>query len=169
MQAYVYKSQRKDDTYVFLAARDDFTRLPEPLRTQLGGLQFVLEVALAPGRQRDLEHELQPAQLRAQRLGQAGEIVARGEEDVGIVLALALVDVGLHGRLAGAAILHDVVCHTAYPQPTDARTRRLRPVAAAPALSRHVAARVPDHDAVQLAGAQDGAVSGSRCRPRPCP
>ena len=50
MQAYVYKSQRKDDTYVFLAARDDFTRLPEPLRTQLGGLQFVLEVALAPGR-----------------------------------------------------------------------------------------------------------------------
>jgi uncharacterized protein YcgL (UPF0745 family) len=50
MQAYVYKSQRKDDTYVFLAARDDFTRLPEPLRTQLGGLQFVLEVALTPGR-----------------------------------------------------------------------------------------------------------------------
>ena len=50
MQAYVYKSQRKDDTYVYLAARDDFTRLPEPLRTQLGGLQFVLEVALTPER-----------------------------------------------------------------------------------------------------------------------
>jgi uncharacterized protein YcgL (UPF0745 family) len=50
MQAYVYKSLRKDDTYVYLAARDDFTRLPEPLRMQLGGLQFVLEVALTPGR-----------------------------------------------------------------------------------------------------------------------
>ena len=50
MQAHVYKSLRKDDTYVYLAARDDFTRLPEPLRTQLGGLQFVLEVALTPGR-----------------------------------------------------------------------------------------------------------------------
>ena len=50
MQAHVYKSLRKDDTYVFLAARDDFTRLPEPLRTQLGGLRFVLEVALTPGR-----------------------------------------------------------------------------------------------------------------------
>ena len=50
MQAYVYKSQRKDDTYVYLAARGDFTRLPEPLRTQLGGLQFVLEVALTPER-----------------------------------------------------------------------------------------------------------------------
>lgn len=50
MHAHVYKSLRKDDTYVYLAARDDFTRLPEPLRTQLGGLQFVLEVALTPGR-----------------------------------------------------------------------------------------------------------------------
>ena len=41
MQAFVYKSLRKADTYVYLAARDDFTRLPEPLRTQLGDLSFV--------------------------------------------------------------------------------------------------------------------------------
>lgn len=51
MQAYVYKSQRKDDTYVYLAQRDAFTQLPEPLRTQLGPLRFVLEVALTPERQ----------------------------------------------------------------------------------------------------------------------
>ncbi|KRA17270.1 MULTISPECIES: YcgL domain-containing protein [unclassified Lysobacter] len=51
MQAYVYKSLRKDETYVFLAARDDFERVPEPLRAQLGALQFVLEVALTPERQ----------------------------------------------------------------------------------------------------------------------
>ena len=50
MQAHVYKSLKKADTYVYLAARDDFTRLPEPLRTQLGPLQFVLEVALEPDR-----------------------------------------------------------------------------------------------------------------------
>jgi uncharacterized protein YcgL (UPF0745 family) len=50
MHAYVYKSQRKADTYVYLAARDDFERLPEPLRTQLGPLQFVLDVALTPER-----------------------------------------------------------------------------------------------------------------------
>ena len=50
MQAYVYKSLKKADTYVYLAARDDFTRLPEPLRTQLGTLEFVLDVALTPGR-----------------------------------------------------------------------------------------------------------------------
>jgi uncharacterized protein len=50
MQAYVYKSQRKAETYLYLAARDDFACLPEPLRAQLGGLQFVLEVALTPER-----------------------------------------------------------------------------------------------------------------------
>ena len=50
MQAFVYKSLKKADTYVYLAARDAFGRLPEPLRTQLGALQFVLEVALTPER-----------------------------------------------------------------------------------------------------------------------
>ena len=50
MLAHVYKSPKRADTYVYLAARDDFGRIPEPLRTQLGRLQFVLEVDLAPGR-----------------------------------------------------------------------------------------------------------------------
>lgn len=50
MQAYVYKSQRKDETYVYLARRDAFTQLPEPLRSQLGPLRFVLEVTLTPER-----------------------------------------------------------------------------------------------------------------------
>ena len=50
MRAFVYKSLRKADTYVYLTTRDDFTRLPEPLRTQLGDLSFVLELALTPDR-----------------------------------------------------------------------------------------------------------------------
>jgi uncharacterized protein YcgL (UPF0745 family) len=50
MHAYVYKSQRRADTYVYLAARDDFSRLPEQLRAALGPLHFVLEVALTPER-----------------------------------------------------------------------------------------------------------------------
>jgi uncharacterized protein YcgL (UPF0745 family) len=50
MLAHVYKSLKKADTYLYLAKRDDFAGLPEPLRTQLGTLQFVLEVDLAPGR-----------------------------------------------------------------------------------------------------------------------
>ena len=48
MQAFVYKSLKRADTYVYLAGRDDFARLPEPLRTQLDLLQFVLEVELTP-------------------------------------------------------------------------------------------------------------------------
>ena len=50
MQAYVYKSLKKAETYVYLSARDAFARLPEPLRTQLGTLQFVMELALTPER-----------------------------------------------------------------------------------------------------------------------
>ena len=50
MQAFVYKSQRRADTYVFLAARDDFALLPEPLRVRLGELSFVLELAVTAGR-----------------------------------------------------------------------------------------------------------------------
>jgi uncharacterized protein len=50
MHAYVYKSQRKADTYLYLAARDDFACLPAPLREQLGALHFVLDVALTPER-----------------------------------------------------------------------------------------------------------------------
>ena len=55
MLAYVYKSLKKADTYVYLAARDDFARLPEPLRLQMGALQFVLDVALTPERRLGLE------------------------------------------------------------------------------------------------------------------
>lgn len=50
MPAHVYKSLKKADTYVYLAVRDEFARLPEPLRTQLGPLQFVLDLDLAPDR-----------------------------------------------------------------------------------------------------------------------
>ena len=50
MHAYVYKSRHRADTYVYLAARDAFERLPQAVRTRLGPLHFVLDVALVPGR-----------------------------------------------------------------------------------------------------------------------
>lgn len=50
MQAYVYKSQRKQDTYVYLARRDDFATMPAPLHAQLAPFTFVLEVGLMPER-----------------------------------------------------------------------------------------------------------------------
>jgi hypothetical protein len=50
MHAYVYKSQRKADTYLYLAKRDDFDCVPAPVRAPLGTLQFVMELALTPER-----------------------------------------------------------------------------------------------------------------------
>jgi uncharacterized protein YcgL (UPF0745 family) len=51
MKAYVYRSDRRADTYVYLRERDAFGLLPAPLRERLGTLAFALEVELAPGRQ----------------------------------------------------------------------------------------------------------------------
>ena len=50
MQAYVYKSRHKSDTYVYLREREGFALLPEPLRSTLGPFDYVLELALKPER-----------------------------------------------------------------------------------------------------------------------
>src|SRR6187401_590842 len=50
MQAFVYKSLRKPDTYIYLRERDAFGLLPEPVLLPLGQLSFVMELALTPQR-----------------------------------------------------------------------------------------------------------------------
>lgn len=55
MHCFVYASQRKPDTYVWLAARDEFGVVPESLSMMLGDLRFVLEVQLDD--ERRLPHE----------------------------------------------------------------------------------------------------------------
>lgn len=50
MQCFVYASQRKADTYLWLARRDDFAALPASLVSMLGQLRFVLELHLDPER-----------------------------------------------------------------------------------------------------------------------
>lgn len=50
MQAYVYKSLRKPDTYLYLRKQDDFSMLPPAVREPLGELVFVLEFALTATR-----------------------------------------------------------------------------------------------------------------------
>lgn len=50
MQAFVYKSLRKPDTYLYLRERDAFGLLPDAVLAPLGRLEFVMELALAPGR-----------------------------------------------------------------------------------------------------------------------
>ena len=67
MHAYVYKSRKKADTYVYLAARDDFARLPEPLCSQLGSLEFVLDINLSPQRRLSREDPAVVAENLASR------------------------------------------------------------------------------------------------------
>lgn len=50
MQAHVYKSLRKPDTYLYLREKDAFMLVPESVRVPLGPLAFVLSVELSPGR-----------------------------------------------------------------------------------------------------------------------
>ena len=49
MHAYVYKSLRKPDTYLYLRDKDAFELVPEAIRAPLGKLAFVLGVNLAEG------------------------------------------------------------------------------------------------------------------------
>lgn len=50
MRCFVYKSLRRAETFIYLAERDAFERIPEALRRPLGELQFVLELQLGPQR-----------------------------------------------------------------------------------------------------------------------
>jgi uncharacterized protein len=55
MHCFVYASQRKADTYLWLQQRDNFQAMPAPLALMLGDLRFVLEVELHA--ERRLPHE----------------------------------------------------------------------------------------------------------------
>ncbi|MCX7089451.1 MAG: YcgL domain-containing protein [Methylococcales bacterium] len=50
MQCFIYKSLKKDQLYLYVDKKDDFTRLPEGCMTTLGRLEFVMELALTPDR-----------------------------------------------------------------------------------------------------------------------
>ena len=69
MHAFVYKSLRQADTYVYLAKRDDFAQLPPPLATQLGN------AAVRPRSRVDAR-----AQARAAPIAEVvrGNLAARG-------------------------------------------------------------------------------------------
>lgn len=47
MLCYVYKSPKKEQTYLYVAKRDDFSQVPEPLMTQFGTPQLVMPLNLA--------------------------------------------------------------------------------------------------------------------------
>lgn len=50
MQCAIYKSQKKQDTYLYLAAKDDFSQIPEALLKLLGEPVHVMDLDLHPER-----------------------------------------------------------------------------------------------------------------------
>ncbi len=46
MQTYVYKSARKQQCFVYLLKADEFDIIPDPIRSGLGELSFVIEFDL---------------------------------------------------------------------------------------------------------------------------
>jgi len=59
MQCFVYASLRRVDSYLWLAQRDAFDTLPEPLVLLLGELRFVMEVQLDEQRRLPVEDTAQ--------------------------------------------------------------------------------------------------------------
>jgi len=47
MNTWIYKGSRKPDTYIYVAAENDFSAVPEAIIGLMGEMQFVLEVDLA--------------------------------------------------------------------------------------------------------------------------
>ena len=50
MQCAIYKSLKKQDTYLYLAAKDDFSNVPEPLLKLIGEPVHVMDLELSPER-----------------------------------------------------------------------------------------------------------------------
>jgi uncharacterized protein YcgL (UPF0745 family) len=50
MQCAIYKSLKKQDTYLYLAAKDDFSQIPEALLKLLGEPMHVMDLDLHPER-----------------------------------------------------------------------------------------------------------------------
>jgi len=50
MQSYIYKSLKKDELYLYLQKKDDFSALPEALLNSFGKIEFVMELKITSER-----------------------------------------------------------------------------------------------------------------------
>jgi uncharacterized protein YcgL (UPF0745 family) len=50
MQCYIYKSLKKDELYLYLEKKDDYSQIPEPLLNSFGQMEFVMELELTAKR-----------------------------------------------------------------------------------------------------------------------
>ncbi|MEK7322921.1 MAG: YcgL domain-containing protein [Pseudomonadota bacterium] len=67
MYCTIYKSAKKDDTYLYVEKEGDFSRVPDSLLQLLGGLEQVMELELTPLRKlARADVEQVRAQLREQ-------------------------------------------------------------------------------------------------------
>jgi uncharacterized protein len=51
IHCYIYRSDRKADTYLYLREKDDFSEIPEELMRVFGEAEFSFEFDLTPDRQ----------------------------------------------------------------------------------------------------------------------
>ncbi len=50
MNCYIYRCSRKEDVYLYLAEKDDFSRVPDEIMRALGITEFSMELELTPDR-----------------------------------------------------------------------------------------------------------------------
>jgi uncharacterized protein YcgL (UPF0745 family) len=50
MQCFIYKSLKKDYLYLYIAKKDDFSKVPDVLLNSLGRIEFVMDMELFPER-----------------------------------------------------------------------------------------------------------------------
>ncbi len=50
MQCFIYKSLKKDELYLYLPNKDDFSAIPDPLLNSFGRLEFVMELEVSSDR-----------------------------------------------------------------------------------------------------------------------
>ncbi len=55
MQCFIYKSLKKDLLYLYLAKKDDFSKVPDALFSHLGKMEFVIDLELSPERKLAME------------------------------------------------------------------------------------------------------------------
>jgi uncharacterized protein YcgL (UPF0745 family) len=50
MQCFIYKSLKKDELYLYLPNKDDFSSIPDALLNSFGRLEFVMELEVTAER-----------------------------------------------------------------------------------------------------------------------
>ncbi|WP_404359008.1 YcgL domain-containing protein [Methylotuvimicrobium sp. KM1] len=50
MQCFIYKSLKKDELYLYLDKKDDFTEVPDTLFKSMSPMQYVMELELTADR-----------------------------------------------------------------------------------------------------------------------